>query len=305
MAQISPLRRHCLSPEAPGFFPKVFSMAESGGGTEREHALPMILQTKQIQPEDQERRSSDFRTILGIRFFTGTARQAVDMALQGGLVVVPSAPVLCTMCEDKQTQEALMNCDLAITDSGLMVRLWNFLLRDNIIRVSGLEYLELLLKEPSARAAGETLWIMPHERALEWNLAWLRKQGHAVTRADCYLAPHYNSAQIEDPELLRLLNERRPRHVIMAVGGGTQEKLGYYLRRNLDYLPTIHCTGAAIGFLTGEQVKIPTMADRCVLGWLWRCVSNPWVYVPRYWRARKLIPLLFRHQENIPDQATK
>jgi N-acetylglucosaminyldiphosphoundecaprenol N-acetyl-beta-D-mannosaminyltransferase len=305
MPQISSARRHVLSPEALCFFPKVFSMVQGARGTEGKQAIPIVPETKQISPENQPHASSGFRTILGIRFFTGTARQAVDMALRGGLVVVPSAPVLCTMCEDKQTQAALMHCDLAITDSGLMVRLWNFLRRDNVIRLSGLEYLQLLLKEPSARAAGAALWIMPHERAMEWNLAWLQKQGHTITRKDCYLAPHYDSAHMEDPALLRLLQERKPRHVIMAVGGGTQEKLGYYLRRNLDYLPTIHCTGAAIGFLTGEQVKIPTLADRCVLGWLWRCVSNPRVYVPRYWRARKLIPLLFRHQENFPESASE
>ena len=34
-----------------------------------------------------------FRQILGVRFFLGTPKQAVEIGLSGGLVVVPAAPL--------------------------------------------------------------------------------------------------------------------------------------------------------------------------------------------------------------------
>jgi UDP-N-acetyl-D-mannosaminuronic acid transferase (WecB/TagA/CpsF family) len=135
---------------------------------------------------------------------------------------------------------------------------------------------------------------MPSEQAMGKNLAWLQATGHAVTREDCYLAPLYPGGAIEDPALLAMIHERRPAQVIMAIGGGVQERLGLYLRRNLDYRPGIHCTGAAIGFLSGEQANIPTWADRYYLGWLARCLQSPARFVPRYWAARRLFTLMLR-----------
>jgi hypothetical protein len=86
----------------------------------------------------------------------------------------------------------------------------------------------------------------------------------------------------------------------MAVGGGVQEKLGADLLHRLDYRPAIHCTGAAIGFLTGEQVRIPMWADRFRLGWLFRCVDEPSKFVPRYWEARRLVGLMLHYHGRLP-----
>ena len=77
----------------------------------------------------------NYRRILGIRFFTGSAAEAVAIALGGGLVVVPSAPVLVNAMDDPATQAALLDSDFAITDSGLMILLWSLLRRERIPRV--------------------------------------------------------------------------------------------------------------------------------------------------------------------------
>ncbi len=99
---------------------------------------------------------------------------------------------------------------------------------------------------------------------------------------------------------MELIRRKRPEHVVMAVGGGVQEKLGAELLRQLDYQPAVHCTGAAIGFLTGEQARIPMWADRCRLGWLFRCISEPAKFVPRYWEARKLVSLMLHYHGRLP-----
>jgi exopolysaccharide biosynthesis WecB/TagA/CpsF family protein len=110
----------------------------------------------------------------------------------------------------------------------------------------------------------------------------------------------YAQEEIVDDALLAQIERLRPQHVILTLGGGTQERVGLYLKRNLSYRPAIHCVGAAIAFLSGDQVRIPMWADRRYLGWLYRCVSEPRRYVPRYWNARKLLYLLVRYRERLP-----
>ena len=114
------------------------------------------------------------------------------------------------------------------------------------------------------------------------------------------MAPMYG-AEIEDPELLELMERVRPQHVVVTVGGGTQERLGLYLKRRLSYRASIHCIGAAIAFLSGDQVAIPVWADRLYLGWLFRTIEDPKRFGPRYWEARKLLSLMVRYRERLPD----
>jgi UDP-N-acetyl-D-mannosaminuronic acid transferase (WecB/TagA/CpsF family) len=242
----------------------------------------------------------DQRTILGIKFFIGTAAQAVERMRAGGLLVVPAAPALKDLETKASYREALVNADMAIADSAYMVMVWNRLQHDSIRRLSGLEYLRELLKQPDVREPGNVLWIMASPISAERNLAWLGKEGIEVPEDCVYLAPMYSQEEIVDPMLLERVQRIRPQHVILTLGGGTQERVGLYLKRNLSYLPAIHCIGAAIAFLSGDQVRIPVWADRSYLGWLYRSISEPRLYVPRYWNARKLLYLLIRYRERLP-----
>ncbi len=240
------------------------------------------------------------RTILGINFFVGTAVEAVERMRGGGLLVVPAAPALKDLGTDAGYREALVNADLAIADSAFMVMVWNWLQDDSIHRVSGLGYLRELLKQPDVRSPGNVVWMMANSTSAELNRTWLRKQGIEVPEECVYLAPMYAKDKIVDAALLERIERLRPQHVILTVGGGTQERVGLYLKQNLSYRPAIHCIGAAIAFLSGDQVRIPGWADRSYLGWLFRSVSEPKRYVPRYWNARKLLYLLVRYRERLP-----
>lgn len=242
----------------------------------------------------------DRRTILGIDFFQGTALQAIERIRGGGLLVVPAAPALKDLETNAVYREALLEADLAIADSAFMVMVWNRLQRDSVRRLSGLEYLRELLKQPDVCEAGNCVWIMPNPTSAARNRRWLESQGIALPEDCVYLAPMYGQGEIEDSGLLAFLQRVHPQHVVLALGGGTQERLGLYLKQTLNYLPAIHCIGAAIAFLSGDQVHIPTWADRLYLGWLYRSISEPRRYVPRYWEARRLLPLLLRYRERLP-----
>ncbi len=197
-----------------------------------------------------------YRCILGIDFFDGSAQAAIAKMRAGGLLVVPAAPALKDLDRNADYRESLLNADLAITDSAFMVLIWNSLQGDNIRRLSGLEYLRELILEPDVRQPGNTLWIMASPASAKRNLDWLKKLGITIPEDNIYMAPIYG-AVIEDTALLERLNRIRPQHVVVTIGGGTQERLGLYLKRNLSYLPAIHCIGAAIAFLSGDQVFIP------------------------------------------------
>lgn len=241
-----------------------------------------------------------FQKILGIRFFVGEAQQAIDLIFrEGGLVVFPSGPGMRTLAIDPVYREALLGADLAIADSGFMVLMWNLLHRPGISKLSGLKYLRALLQQEDFRRAGSTLWVMPRHESADRTIAWLQTQGIAANAADVYIAPQYGGC-IQDPALLESIERRRPRHVILGVGGGVQEPLGFYLKQSLSYRPTIHCIGAAIAFLTGDQVHIPEWVDRMGLGWLWRIASSPRRFLPRYWEARRLAHLIVRYGEELP-----
>lgn len=227
----------------------------------------------------------------------------MKIGLGGGLVVVPAAPAMVDLATDAPYRDALLNADLAITDSGLMVLLWRFFTRERLPRVSGLEYLKLLLEAPIVRKKGAVLWIMPTKGARDCNVAWLQSTGMPTTVEDCYLAPIYPKGELNDPALLEFVRARRPAHIIVCLGGGVQERLGLYLKRELDFRPGIHCIGAAIGFLTGDQVRIPMWADFFYLGWLFRCFSAPGRFIPRYWRARKLFGMMWQYRDRLPDPA--
>jgi exopolysaccharide biosynthesis WecB/TagA/CpsF family protein len=244
--------------------------------------------------------SAQFRQILGIRFFVGNADEAIARMSGGGLLVVPAAPALKNLAHDPGYREALQGADLVIADSAFMVMIWNRLTHDSIRRVSGLRYLSSLLKQPDFYQSDGSFWIMASEKSARRNTSWLRRQGIDLAPEDRYVAPFYGKT-IDDPELLRRIEERRPRHIVVTLGGGTQERLGLYLRSELNCKPSIHCVGAAIAFLSGDQVQIPIWADRLYLGWLFRCISDPRRYMPRYWEARKLFSLMVRYGSSLPD----
>jgi UDP-N-acetyl-D-mannosaminuronic acid transferase (WecB/TagA/CpsF family) len=248
----------------------------------------------------QLRRKDPYRKILGINFFTGDASSAVELGSRGGLVLAPAAPALCELGRDQAYRQALQQADLVITDSGFLVLLWNTMTRDQIERVSGLKYLRVLLSRAEFKEPGASFWVMPTDAARDLNLAWLQANGCRLRAEDCYVAPQYGAGPILDERLLELINQRRPRHVLVCVGGGVQEKLGLYLKKGCAAQPAIHCIGAAIGFLTGDQVRIPDWADQKILGWFFRCFSDPRRFVPRYLRALELPFILLRYRSQAP-----
>ena len=231
--------------------------------------------------------------ILGIRFFNGDVDEALaSMFRQGGFLVAPSGTCFARLREDETYRHAVVGADLAIADSGLMVVLWRLLRREKVHRISGFKYLKHLVGKLKGEGNATVFWVLPSESARQKLLDWSSRERFSIKRENCY--------DVEDRSFLALIEQQRPAHVIIAIGSGAQEKLGYYLRENLSYRPAIHCIGAALGFLTGDQVPIPEWADRLYLGWLCRLVAQPGVFIPRLSRAVELPLLIWKYGEKLP-----
>jgi N-acetylglucosaminyldiphosphoundecaprenol N-acetyl-beta-D-mannosaminyltransferase len=238
--------------------------------------------------------------ILGIRFFNGDVDEAVaSMFRHRGFLVAPSGTCFARLREDESYRRAVFAADLAIADSGLMVVLWRLLQREKVHRISGLKYLKHLLRKLKDEGSTEVFCVLSSESARQKLLDWSGRGVFSIKRENCYVAQWYGP-EVEDRNLLSLVEQQRPAHVIVAIGSGAQEKLGYYLRENFSYRPAIHCIGAALGFITGDQPAIPDWADRFYLGWLWRLVAQPSVFIPRLMRGFELPWLIWKYGEKLP-----
>jgi UDP-N-acetyl-D-mannosaminuronic acid transferase (WecB/TagA/CpsF family) len=240
----------------------------------------------------------EFRQILGLRFYVGDFSGLLDRAMAGGLIAVPSAPVLVYLADDPAHREALENSDFAITDSSFMVLLWYVLKRERLPRISGLRFLRGLLGRGEFRRPGATFWVMPSAEDSDGNCAWLRQQGVSAGSDACYVAPFYPPGRLADAALLSQIELKRPKFVVLCLRGGVQERLGFFLKTRLSYLPTIICTGGAIAFLSGRQTSIPVWADRLFLGWLLRLLNSPVSFGSRLWISLRLPFILWKYGSN-------
>jgi len=262
------------------------------------------VRNKRAVPKQRFLKSSVIHKIklLGVELASATVTEALDYSENGGLILAPSGPGLCDLATDFYYREALQGIDLNLTDSGLAILMMKLLGMGTLPRASGLGFLDHLLhSDRFISTSPRTFWIMPNQQSMKRNLHWIQSQGLPVLLQDCYIAPLYPKVgAVEDEKLLQIIMERQPSHIFLCTGSGSQEKLGYWLKMNLPYRPMICCIGAAIGFLSGDQVMIPAWADRLCLGWLFRCLSDPRRFIPRYLKATKLIWLMVRYRHSSP-----
>jgi N-acetylglucosaminyldiphosphoundecaprenol N-acetyl-beta-D-mannosaminyltransferase len=242
-------------------------------------------------------------SVLGVGFFDGSVEDAcMHVEQAGGLLVAPSGPGLAgDLIDSPFYGKALEEADLVLADSGLLCLWAKYFSKSLIRRISGLFFLKNLLDRKNWLRC-KTLWIMPTAKESEASMQWLQDRfPEATERREVYLAPIYPKAgKISDDALLAKIEKSKPKFVFIQLGGGTQERLGLFLKQKLSFKPAIICTGAALAFLSGQQAKIPMWADHLFIGWFLRCIHQPKTFIPRYLKAFKLIYLLFKYGNNHP-----
>ncbi len=232
-----------------------------------------------------------FFQYLGINFLRcADFEKAILQLDQGARMVAPSGPGMATLESDHAYAKALLTADFAITDSGLMV-LYLKLFGITVTRYSGPRFIRDFLD--FAQRNKKILLVNPNIGEEAANHQLFRSRGWSDDNLVSHVAPMYGNNK-RDPVLLSLLESEKPDYIILNIGGGVQEIVGYHLSQESTSKAGIICTGSALAFLTGKQSRIPKMVDKLYLGWLARCLADPFTFVPRYCKALGFIRILLK-----------
>tara|TARA_B100000886_G_scaffold334636_1_gene290450 strand:+ start:340 stop:1071 length:732 start_codon:yes stop_codon:yes gene_type:complete len=207
-----------------------------------------------------------------------------------GLFVFPAGPALASIDQSKKYHESLIKADLVFFDSGFFVLLLRFFKNLNVSKFSGYKFLDLFFDYLKKNKKKSIFCIDPSLQFSKSNKNFLKSLG--VQKIYNYLAPNYHQKSLSDKKLLDLIKKVKPDYILTNIGGGKQEILGLYLKKNLKIKTTILCTGAAISFFTKDQAPINRLIDRFYLGWFVRLIFNPFIFSKRYLFGLRLAPMV-------------
>ena len=234
--------------------------------------------------------------IFDIIFIDANYNYLKKLLDKGGLLVAPSGPGLASIKNDIKYYHSLKNANIVLFDSSYLCLLLKIIKNINVKKFSGLLFLKKFLS--SLKNNKEKIFLVdPSESESNANKKYFKKLN--INKIYQYVSPIYKKDKIFDIKLLNRIKKIRPKYIIINLGGNVQEVLGYYLKKNLNYKPSIICTGAAIAFLTKKQAQIPDFLDKLHLGWMVRCIFNPLKFIPRYLTAFKLYFIFLNDKNNI------
>lgn len=267
-----------------------------------------------------------------MRFWNAPAEDLLrELDSKGGMLGVPSAPSLAQAAVDGELLRSHREAAWNVMDGGYVAMLLRMVGR-NCRRISGLQIVQKLTL-PTGKGAvpmqeRRILWVVPNGQEAERIANYVASRGFPWGSQFFYEAPYYRTdGEYRDEGAFAKVREVKPDWIVVCIGGGRQEKLGYWLQKEFcgspaggtsvaifpgpekeengeaatnDQLssdntynqsPAIICTGAAIAFLSGGQANIPPWADRLYLGWLLRILNNPRSFIPRYFNAAWQFPV--------------
>ena len=229
--------------------------------------------------------------IFNINFIDANYKTIKYLLDKGGLLVLPSGPGLSTINDNTKYHKSLKNSDIALFDSGYLCLLLRILKGIKVRKFSGFKFLNEFLLNLSKKNKKKIYLIDPSYKQSIINKNYL--QSKKINKIYQYVSPIYKKNRIYDLKLVNKINKIKPKYIMINLGGGTQEVLGNYLKKKLNYKPSIICTGAAISYFTKQQAPLSNFLDNIFLGWLVRIIFNPIVFLPRYLLAFKLFFLVW------------
>ena len=231
----------------------------------------------------------------GITFRNFDIKDFKKIIERKGLFLFPSGPGLASIENEKKYYKALKAANYNFFDSGYFVILLRYLKRIKVNKLSGYIFIKSFLKYIKKNNNKKLFLIDPSIKLSLSNKRLFKKQGVIKKNLYSYIAPQYNPKLILDKKLLIIIKKIRPDYILINIGGGTQEILGLYIKKNINFNCTILCNGAAISFFTGDQAPINIFFDKIFLGWLVRIIFNPITFIPRYLKTIKLINIVLKN----------
>jgi len=221
-----------------------------------------------------------------IKFYDYSFIQILKKIKFGGYLVAPAASSLSRINVNKKYYEALKNSTVAIFDSGFFCLLLFFFKGVKVRKFSGYLFLKKLINNELKNK--KVLSIDPSKKESFLNKKYFQKN---KIKSHSYIAPFYKK-NFYDEKLFTIIKKINVDYIIINIAGEKQEILAYELHKKFKKRKLkIICTGAAIGFLTGAQIKINDTVDKLFLGWFFRLLSNPKIYYKRIWSSLLLLRL--------------
>ena len=232
-----------------------------------------------------------------IKFININNQEFKRFIIKKGLFVFPAGPALATIKKSNEYYKSLKKADFVFFDSGFFVLLLKFLKNISVNKFSGYKFLNLFFDYLKKNKKKSVFCIDPNIKFSKSNKNLLKSFG--VEKIHNYLAPKYDTKNISDKKLLIKIQKAKPDFILTNIGGGKQEILGLYLKKNLKIKSTILCTGAAISFFTKDQAPINILIDQLYLGWFVRLIFNPFIFFKRYFYSLRLIPMVILNKIKI------
>jgi len=233
---------------------------------------------------------------LDIKFLSINILFLKKVIKKKGLFVFPSGPGLSELKVNSNYHKSLINSDYVFFDSGFFVLLLRFFKNINVQKLSGYKFLVFYFNYLKINKK-KIFSIDPNKELSNSYRLFFKKK--IKIKSFHYIAPKYNLRIKINKNLIKRIHDSKAKEIIINIGGGTQEILGYYLSKKLNKKYKIVCTGAAIAFFTGDQSPINNNIDKLYLGWLFRIIYNPKIFLPRYLSAFKLFFLFIRKKNTI------
>ena len=206
-----------------------------------------------------------------------------------GLFTFPAAPPLATLELNSEYHKSLIESDYVFFDSGYFVLLLRYLKGIKVKKFSGYKFLKLLFNFLKLNQESKIFLVDPSSKTSDNNFKYFENLGCKHIKR--YVAPIYDTISIKDVALLNEIREFQPDFIIINLGGGVQEVLGNFLKNSINFKSKIICTGGAISYFTRDQAPINDTIDKMYLGWFFRLLLNPSIFIPRLFKA---LPLFFK-----------
>ena len=216
-----------------------------------------------------------------------------------GLFLFPSGPGLSTIEKNKEYHKALQNADYVFFDSGYFVILLKFLKKVKVKKISGFIFFKFFINYLFKNKNLKIFSVDPNNRISKKNLNFFLSLGLKKKNLFRYVAPYYSKKRISDLKLARNIKKANPDYILINIGGGVQEVLGYSLKNYIGKKFRFICTGAAISFFTGDQAPLSRFIDSLYLGWFLRIIYNPRAFFFRYLKAFSLLKLVQKNNIKI------
>ena len=184
-----------------------------------------------------------FKNIL----FSVVSCSSFRAKLKPGLYTFPDASGLSEINNNTIYHQSLIHSNFVFLDSGYFVLLLRLFKGIKVNRFSGYKFITLFIDYLQNKITYKLFIVEPNIEVYNTNDTFLKNNN--INISGQYIAPLYKKKfKIKDSKLLDNLNKSKPDYILINLGGGIQEILGHYLKKNLNYKPTIICTGAALSF---------------------------------------------------------